>query len=112
MDDSDFTSTAISLRALALFTPRGRREEIADRVKRAATWLETAAPKTTEDRAMQLLGLAWANSGGPTYEQRASELLAMQHADGGWGQLPGLRSELTRRARFCSHSNSRAAFGA
>ncbi len=93
MDDSDFTSTAISLRALALFTPRGRREEIADRVKRAATWLETAAPKTTEDRAMQLLGLAWANSSGPSYEQRASELLAMQRADGGWGQLPGLRSD-------------------
>jgi len=93
VDDSDFTSTAIGLRALALFTPRGRREEIGERIKRAARWLEGAAPKTTEDRALQLLGLTWAHSTSPASEQRASELLAMQHADGGWGQLPGSKSD-------------------
>jgi hypothetical protein len=30
------------------------------RVARAAAWLETAEPTTTEDGAMQILGLAWA----------------------------------------------------
>ena len=93
IDDSDFTSTAISLRALALFAPSARRAEISDRIRRATKWLETAEPKTTEERALQLLGLAWGDAGGISLEHRASELLAMQRDDGGWSQTPGLSSD-------------------
>ena len=93
IDGSDFTSTAISLRALALSAPSARRAEIADRIRRATKWLETAEPKTTEERALQLLGLAWGDAGGIAREHRASELLAMQRDDGGWSQTPGLSSD-------------------
>jgi ankyrin repeat protein len=93
IDDSDFTSTAISLHALALYAPPARRAEITDRIRRATNWLKTAAPKTTEDRALQLLGLAWGNAGDVAMEHRASELLAIQRSDGGWSQTPGLTSD-------------------
>src|SRR5215472_12847878 len=60
MDDSDFTNTAVSLRAVQLFAPAGREQEIEQRIRRARRWLASAAPKTTEDRVFQLLGLHWA----------------------------------------------------
>jgi hypothetical protein len=93
MEGSDFTSTALGVRALRCYAPRGRADEITLRVRRARAWLAAAMPKTTEDRAFQLLGLGWANAREEDTRKAAGGLLAAQGKDGGWAQFPTLGSD-------------------
>lgn len=87
IEDSEFTATAFSIRALRLYPLDDRRAELDERVARAARWLRQAAPADTEDRAMQLLGLAWAGARAGELRGEAEALLTRQRADGGWAQV-------------------------
>jgi ankyrin repeat protein len=93
MEDGDFSRTALSLRALQLLGPAGRKPEFADRIGRASAWLMNATPRTTEDRTMQLLGLTWADEEGEVTDRLIRELEGLQRADGGWAQTPDLQSD-------------------
>jgi hypothetical protein len=93
MVGSDFTTTALNLHALQQFSPAARAEEVARRVGRARDWLQTARPKTTEDRVFQLLGLSWSGAGAEDVRKSAAALRALQREDGGWAQLPTLGSD-------------------
>jgi ankyrin repeat protein len=86
-------STALALRGIHVFSPPGRREEMADRVSRAAGFLRRAAPLDTQDQAFKMLGLLW--SGAPPIEvaRERAALLALQRADGGWAQMPSMPSD-------------------
>jgi hypothetical protein len=88
IESSTFTATALSLRAIQAY---GKDPQAA--VQRARTWLAAAKPATTEDRIMQLLGLAWSNAGAELMREVAKGLLAEQRPDGGWGQLRALESD-------------------
>jgi hypothetical protein len=88
IESSHFTATALSVRALQLY---GKNPET--QVERARTWLLNAEPETTEDRAMQLLGLAWADADQSDIRERAQGLLAEQRPDGGWSQLSELSTD-------------------
>jgi len=93
LEGSDFTSTALGVRALRCYGPQGRADEITRRIGRARAWLATATPRTTEDRAFQLLGLGWAQARRGDARKAAGGLLAGQREDGGWAQLPTLGSD-------------------
>lgn len=83
-----FTATALSLRALQLYgTNQG------ERVARASDWLRRATPRTTEERAMQLLGLAWSKAPAGVIRTSADALLREQRPDGGWAQLQTLETD-------------------
>jgi hypothetical protein len=88
IESSHFTATALSVRALQLY---GKNPEV--QVERARTWLLNAKPETTEDRAMQLLGLSWADADQSEIRERAQGLLAEQRPDGGWSQLAELGTD-------------------
>lgn len=88
LEADSFTATALSLRALQLYGSSPN-----DRVARASRWLRTAKPRTTEERAMQLLGLAWANAPAEDIRRSAAALLAEQQPDGGWAQLAALETD-------------------
>ena len=88
IESSNFAGTALSLRALQIYG-----KDVDGPVRRARQWLSTAAPRTNEDRAMQLLGLAWAKASAPEIQKAAATLKSAQHPDGGWGQLTGLESD-------------------
>jgi hypothetical protein len=90
IESSQFTATALSLRALQVY---GEAENPAPKIQRAREWLATAKPKTTEDRAFQLLGLAWANADAVSIRRAALALIAEQRPDGGWSQLPAIESD-------------------
>jgi Ankyrin repeats (3 copies) len=83
-----FTATALSLRALQLY---GSSPD--ERIARARAWLRTASPRTTQERAMQLLGLTWANASAVDIRTSATALLSEQRPDGGWAQLPTLETD-------------------
>jgi len=90
IEDGDFFSTAMGVRILQLYDIPGRKIEFQDRIQRAGAWLKNANPVSTEDRAMQLLGLRWT---GTPVQARVTELLALQRSDGGWAQTPWLQSD-------------------
>jgi hypothetical protein len=88
LESSTFTASALSLRALQVYG-----KDTQEQVRRARQWLEAAAPHTTEDRAMQLLGLSWAKADSQALAHAASGLVAEQRPDGGWSQLQTLESD-------------------
>jgi hypothetical protein len=93
IQDGDFSRTAMSIRALAVYGTPARRVEFARRLERAAAWLSEQNPLTTEDRIMQLLGLTWADAKIGSRERRTQDLIALQRSDGGWAQTPYLVSD-------------------
>jgi ankyrin repeat protein len=92
-DGSDFLSTALAVRALQAYAPRGRSQAILGRLDRARSWLGQAHPAETVDQVFQLLGLHWTDAGSEPIRQAADALLQAQRADGGWAQLPTLPSD-------------------
>lgn len=108
---SDFTTTAITARVIQLYAPKGRANEIADRVARAREWLIKAKPVTNEERAYRLLGLVWSHATNPEVEQAIESLLAQQRPDGGWSQIATLSSDAyaTGQALFALNQAGRFA---
>jgi len=88
IESSEFTSTALSIRALQVYgkNPTGK-------IDAARTWLQNAKPQTNEDSAMQLLGLAWSHADPGSLRKAAAGLIAQQRPDGGWAQLSTLETD-------------------
>jgi hypothetical protein len=57
-------------------------------VQRAREWLQSNKAINTEDRAFQMIGLAWTDSDREVLKRLSRELLADQREDGGWAQIP------------------------
>ncbi|HVS14564.1 MAG TPA: ankyrin repeat domain-containing protein [Thermoanaerobaculia bacterium] len=93
LEDTDFTATAVTIRALRLFPPAGREREMDAQLARARAWLESASPASTEDQSMQLLGLVWSGASSESVEPKAEDLWAAQREDGGWAQIPMRESD-------------------
>ena len=89
----DIRETAVSVRALDLYAPRGRRAELDSRIERGRNWLLAARPNTAEEAIYRLLGLAWAKADAKDLRRAAEPVLAAQRADGGWAQLTTLPSD-------------------
>jgi ankyrin repeat protein len=92
-DASDITFTALAARGLRLFAPKGRHKEMEGRFLSAREWLVRAKSHDTEDNTFRLLGLAWTNAEAQHIQQAAAVLLQEQRGDGGWAQLPTLKSD-------------------
>jgi len=88
-----FTTTALALRSIKLYPIPGRREEFQERIARAKKWLLSAKPYSTEQRAMQLNGLADAGASAAERAPFVKALKAIQNEDGSWSQLSGVRSD-------------------
>ena len=93
MQSSNFTSTALAVKALRTYGPRPLATEVQERVRRAAAWLASTPAEDTESRTFKLLGLSWAENGEAEIQRAAKDLLDHQNADGGWSQLPGMPSD-------------------
>jgi ankyrin repeat protein len=93
MQSSAFTMTALAVRAMRAYAPKDRAEEMAGRILRAKRWLLIAPASTTEDKAMRLLGLAWAGTSPAERQTAIRALRVAQRPDGGWAQLDSLKSD-------------------
>jgi len=90
-EDGEIPATALAIRALLAY---GQHQPgLPARVERAAAWLGRAKAVTTEDRAMQLLGLRWANAAVPLTKTLHAAILGTQRPDGGWAQIETLGSD-------------------
>jgi len=93
LEGSEFTSTALAIRSLQLYGPKEDTAEITDAINRGRNWLASKNPKTTEDKAFRLMGLAWASADSAIIDKGVEELLEMQNDDGGWSQPSRLDSD-------------------
>ena len=93
IESSDIEATAVTLRVLDAYAPLTQRAQYRLAVQQATAWLATAVPKTNEDRAFQILGLAWGKGKQEAIRKAAADLLAQQRPDGGWSQLSALESD-------------------
>jgi N-acyl-D-amino-acid deacylase len=82
LEDSHFTATALGIKG----TPKGTHTQ------RASNWLKQAKAKSTEDHTFKVLGLHWAKADQKKTDA-AKVLLILQRSDGGWAQLPDMKSD-------------------
>jgi ankyrin repeat protein len=93
LEGSVIANTAWTIRALRLFAPAAREKQVGVAVSRAREWIVRQAPAETQDLAMQLLALHWSGGGSDRIAATARQLVALQRADGGWGQIPARASD-------------------
>jgi ankyrin repeat protein len=90
---SEFTATALAIRAVQLYMPSELRQEASARAERAREWLLQATPLTTEDFTFRLFGLSWTGSSDSQRAAAVRDLTGMQRANGGWAQLPRMEPD-------------------
>ena len=88
MESTAVTATAVSLRALQAYG-----KDPQPRVDKAREWLRIAEARTTEEKAMKLLGLVWSSASTEDLRAAARPLLTEQRPDGGCAQLPHLETD-------------------
>lgn len=89
----DIQTTALSLRALQLYAPKGRRAEFETRIRAARKWLSNAKAETSSELNWRTLGLFWSGADRKLVAQSAMPIFRSQRSDGGWAQLPGLSTD-------------------
>ena len=90
---SPIVSTALAIRGLKEYLPPGRRDEVKVRIDRALGFIRAAASHDTQDETYKLLGLIWAGAPAAEAAAQARRLLALQRAEGGWGQVPTMEPD-------------------
>ncbi|HVH28813.1 MAG TPA: ankyrin repeat domain-containing protein [Vicinamibacterales bacterium] len=90
---SQFTATATAVQALRAYMPAELASDRDRAVERAATWLRSTRPLSTEDAAFRLMGLASAGASADDLKVASADLVALQRPDGGWPQIPGYPSD-------------------
>ena len=93
LQDSDFSRTAMAMRALKTYGPPGRSAETERRLARGKQWLTHAQPVILEDLDMRLVGVATAGATPAELRKLAEPILALHRADGGWAQRDGFPSD-------------------
>ena len=93
VEDGDVSRTFLAISTIKIYGPAGREKEIAERMNRATKWMTSMKATTAEDRNMQLLALDCASADAAVIQRFAKAILALQRADGGWAQRPGLASD-------------------
>ena len=85
--------TALVVRGAGAYMPPGRQAEWKGRVARAAAFLRKAESHGIQDDAFRVLGLKWAGAPAAELSRLARQIVAAQKPDGGWSQLPAMKSD-------------------
>jgi ankyrin repeat protein len=90
---SNFTFTALGVRAIQLYAHPAQKADVAAHVALARRWFESHQPVDTEERTYRLLGLKWSGGNRESLAAAARDLGTTQEADGGWASLDGRSSD-------------------
>jgi len=85
--------TAMAIRAIQLYASQAKKKHVDELVARTRQFLEHANPELHQEIVFQLLGMQWCGSSDEVKRKTAEKLEAIQNADGGWSQLPSLKSD-------------------
>ena len=90
---SNFTFTALGVRAIQLYAHPSQKTELAEHVALARRWFLGHQPVDTEERTYKLLGLKWSGGDRASIDAATRDLARTQEADGGWASLDGRASD-------------------
>jgi hypothetical protein len=85
--------TAMAIRSILLYAPPTKQKKAGELLARTKYWLEKSNPQEQQELAFQLLGLQWCGSSTDNKTKVAAKLKALQQEDGGWSQLPTMKTD-------------------
>jgi hypothetical protein len=93
LEAGDIHLTAMAIRSIQLYAPAAKKQQVNELVTRTRQWLEKKQTDQQQELAFQLLGLQWCGSNTNYKIKIAKKLRSMQNEDGGWSQLPTMKSD-------------------
>jgi N-acyl-D-amino-acid deacylase len=90
---SNFTSTYLALRALAVFGTDDQSSAIAKGTDSAVRWAVAADANDTEDQVFRLLTFTYGDVPADVSSAAVTQLKTSQRDDGGWAQKPDMESD-------------------
>jgi prenyltransferase beta subunit len=93
LEAGDVHLTAMAIRGIQLYASPAKKQHVSMLVARTRHWLENIQTQQQQELAFQLLGLHWCGAEKIHMAKVAKHLLSMQNEDGGWSQLPGMKSD-------------------
>ncbi len=93
LETGDVHLTAMAIRSIELYASSAKKKRVDELVKKTRQWLEKVQTNQQQELTFQLLGMQWCGSDNNHKRKVAEKLVSMQHADGGWSQLPTLKSD-------------------
>ncbi len=93
LEGGEMHLAALCVRAIQLYAPPAQSKRVDQVVSRTRTWLENTVADVQQEQNFQLLGLQWCGSSRQQKEKVAARLLALQHPDGSWSQLPTMTGD-------------------
>ena len=93
LETGDIHLTAMAIRSIELYASAAKKKHVDELVKKTRHWLENVNTDQQQELAFQLLGLQWCGSDNIHKRKVAEKLRSMQNEDGGWSQLPTLKSD-------------------
>ena len=93
LETGDIHLTAMAIRSIQLYASLSKKSRVEELVQKTRHWLEQANPDIQQELAFQLLGLHWCGSSADYKIKIAAKLRSMQNEDGGWSQLPTMKSD-------------------
>jgi prenyltransferase beta subunit len=93
LETGDIHLTVMAIRAIQLYASPAKKKHVDELVAKTRQWLEKANPLQQQELAFQLLGMQWCGSDNSLKIKVAEKLKSMQNTDGGWSQLPTMKSD-------------------
>ncbi len=106
LSESHITATVLAVHYMQKYADESQRDDVKKAVERARPWLESAVPKTQEDRNSLLGGLALVRGDREAIDRARKRVLEAQRDDGGWAQADGMKSDAyaTGQTLFTLHT--------
>ena len=93
LETGDIHLAAIAIHSIQLYASAAKKKHVDELVAKTRQWLEKVQTDQQQELAFQLLGMQWCGSSADQKIKIAGKLRSMQNEDGGWSQLPTMKSD-------------------
>jgi len=93
LETGEIHLTSMAIRSIQLYASPAKKQRVDELVTKTRKWLEQQVPDQQQELAFQLLGMQWCGSNTDLKAKVFEKLRSLQNKDGGWSQLPTLKSD-------------------
>ena len=93
LESGDIHLAAMAIRSIQVYASPAKKNQVDGLVAKTRKWLEQQTTSGQQELAFQLLGMQWCGSSHDQKMKVFKKLVSMQNNDGGWSQLPTLKSD-------------------